>query len=161
MFHHWVFILQPVRRNKKILSFPVSRPTHGQNTWPKKFSGTLMAKYLFGRFYLLFSFAFHIFSVCLFSCNWFCTYIFFMRSNFNVISMDTLLQITQKNYLYTILRLFNLIKHLSIWLIPISLGKFFLENKFFFLENTGNGDIFLFRLTGFTGLFRFLSSSSQ
>ena len=31
-----------LRRNKKILSFPVSRPTHGQNHRPKKFSRTLI-----------------------------------------------------------------------------------------------------------------------
>ncbi len=47
-----------------------------------------------------------------------------------IYSYITLIQITLKNDLHTILRLFNLIKHLCIWLIPISLGKFFLE-KFF------------------------------
>ena len=50
-----------IRRNKKILLFPVSRPTQGQTNRLKKFSRILKAKYLFGPFHLFFSFTFYIF----------------------------------------------------------------------------------------------------
>ncbi len=71
------------------------------------------------------------------------------------LSIDTLLQMTLQNDLYTILRLFNLIKHFIkfVW-FPYPLEKKFWEKLFIFLpthqqktqKNTGNEDIFSFRL---------------
>ena len=47
-----------IRQNKKILSFPVSRPTYVQKHRPKKFSRTLKAKYSFAFIY-----SFHLLSI--------------------------------------------------------------------------------------------------
>ncbi len=92
------------------------------------------------------------FSACLFSCNWFFRYIIFMKLNWNVSSMDTLLQITLKNDYSEAFQFHKALVYLINSGIP---WKIFFGKKCFSLpthwqkslKNTGNDNIFLFCLS--------------
>ena len=75
------------------------------------------------------------FSVCLFSCNLFYRFIISKRSNWNGSWMNTLLQITLQNDLYTILGLFKSGKKFSYRPIIKNLRKILETTIFFFLPN--------------------------